>query len=137
MAEPSSYEEKLSVPLRDRIVKSKEPVRGGQIHQGTTGGGRPQKNWIGEPKLQLALNEIVKTKKSIRKIALEYAIPKSTLHDYASGRIAFGSHQGPERYLNEVEEEGLITFVLGCADVGYPRTIKEVLSVPTELLICI
>ena len=59
MADPSSYEE-VSVPLRDRIVKSKGPARGRQIHKGTTGYGRPQKNWIGEPKLQLPLKEIIK-----------------------------------------------------------------------------
>ena len=45
---------------------------------------------------------------------------------YASGRLTLGAHQGPQRYLSDVEEEALVSFVLGCADVGYPKTVKQV-----------
>ena len=63
----------------------------------------------------------------MRQVAQEYGIPKSTLHDNATGKVRKGAHQGPERYLTDMEEDALCTFVVGCADVGYPRTVKQVL----------
>jgi len=39
-----------------------------------------------------------------------YAIPKSTLGDVISGRVLPGSTSGPRHYLNDEEEEELVTF---------------------------
>ena len=116
MAESSDL---LSVPLRRRMIASRRTVSSAGVTEGvipcsnaTSSCGRPQKKWANEPKLKLALNELQKPGKSIRSVATEYDIPNSTLHDYASGRLTLGAHQGPQRYLSDVEEEALVSFVL-------------------------
>ena len=47
---------------------------------------------------------------SIRRASEHYAIPKSTLGDVISGRVLPGSTSGPRHYLNDEEEEELVTF---------------------------
>ena len=37
-----------------------------------------------------------------------------------------GAVSEPPCYLDEVEERELVEFLLGCAEVGYPKTVKEV-----------
>ena len=63
----------------------------------------------------------------MRRAAAQYDIPSSTLHDRISGKVSVGAVSGPPRYLDEEEEEKeLVEFLLGCAEVGYPKTVKEV-----------
>jgi hypothetical protein len=64
----------------------------------------------------------------LRRTAEEYNIPKSTLHDYVSGRITFGAKSGARAYLTESEEEELVFFLTGMSSVGYSRTIKQVIE---------
>ena len=45
-----------------------------------------------------------------------YNVPKSTLQDRLTGRVAFG---GPESYLSASEEEELVAFIENCSDIGY------------------
>ena len=33
---------------------------------------------------------------SLRKAAEMYRIPRSTLHDHVTGKVAFGAHSGPD-----------------------------------------
>ena len=74
---------------------------------------------------------------SVRKAALDYGVPKSTLRDRVSGRVSHGVLSGPARYLSEEEEDELVRFLLGCASVGYPKTRKQVLSlVQRHVLYC-
>ena len=117
----------LDVPLRDRVIKSKNSGKTAE-KPSTSIGGRQQKNWLKDERLELALKEIELSGKgkSVRQVAQEYGIPKSTLHDHATGKVRKGAHQGPERYLTDMEEDALCNFVVGCADVGYPRTVKQV-----------
>ena len=51
-----------------------------------------------------------------------YNVPKSTLWDQVSGNVSFGAHSGPLRYLNDVEEEELVTFLVGSAKIGFAHT---------------
>jgi len=37
-----------------------------------------------------------------------------------SGRVEFGLHSGPARYLTDEEE--LVNFICGCASMGYAKT---------------
>ena len=72
--------------------------------------------------------EAVKDGSTIRRAAIEYGVKKSTLHDYYSGKVRFGAHQGPERYLSDEEEHELYTFLVKCAKIGFAKSQKEVLA---------
>ena len=78
--------------------------------------------------MQKALHAVKlgETSVRVRKVAVEYGVPKSTLEDCVSGRVTHGS--GPPKYLSDEEEDELVRFILGCASVGYPKTGKEILS---------
>ena len=49
--------------------------------------------------------EAVREGASIRSAAQMYGVPKSTLNDRVTGRVQFGAHSGPERYLTDEEEK--------------------------------
>ena len=55
-------------------------------------------------------------------------MPKSTLYDRVSGRVAFGAKSGPPRYLTDGEEKELSNFLVGCSRIGYARSRKQVIS---------
>ncbi len=59
---------------------------------------------------------------SIRRAAEEYAIPKSTLYDYISGRVVLGAKSGPKSCLYTIE---MVNFLSGMA---YSRTIRQVIA---------
>ena len=71
---------------------------------------------------------------SICHAAQEYSVPKSTLADRVSGRVALVCHSGPDRYLSDHEEEELVSFILGCAEMGYAKTKKEALALGERIL---
>lgn len=66
---------------------------------------------------------------SIRRAADEYHVPKSTLSDRLTGKVKFGSHSGPERYLTDMEEEELVSFLCASSKMGYAKTKKEVMAI--------
>ena len=43
--------------------------------------------------------------------------------------MQFGSRSGPSPYLTKEEEEELVTFLLRCANIGYPHSRKQVLAI--------
>ena len=81
-----------------------------------------------------AYNAVKKEGMSRRRAAIIYGVPKSTLDDRLTGKVLFGSHSGPPRYLNDEEEEELVSFLFGCASVGYAKTRKEVIAIVEEFL---
>ena len=60
--------------------------------------------------------------------ALNYGIPKSTLHDKISGRATIGAKSGPAPYLSPDEEDELVSFLSGCSLMGYARTKKQTIA---------
>lgn len=66
---------------------------------------------------------------TIRRAAEEFGVPKSTLYDRVSGRISFGARSGPPRYLTDQEEKELVSFLIGCAKIGFAKSRKEVLVI--------
>ena len=46
------------------------------------------------------------------------------LGDRISGRVLEGNQSGPMRYLSLEEEEELVSFIEGCAEIGYAKTVK-------------
>ena len=72
--------------------------------------------------------EAVLSGKSIRRAALDFNVPKSTLSDRISGRVQEGVMSGPHKYLSDEEELELEKFLILCGSMGYPKTRYEVLS---------
>lgn len=83
--------------------------------------------------LSKALAEVEKGL-SIRTVAEMYGIPKSTLHDHVSGKVAYGAKSGPDPYLDLEEEEELASFLVRSAGIGYPHTKKEVFTLVQQIL---
>ena len=58
-------------------------------------------------------------------------IPPSTLHDCISGKVSAGAVNGAPHYIHDDEEKELVIvsyckFLMGCAEVGCPKTVEEV-----------
>lgn len=71
---------------------------------------------------------------SLRRAAEVYNVPRATLHDRITGRVCHGSSSGPMRYLTVSEEEELVSFLVRCAKIGYPRSRKQVLAIAQQTL---
>ena len=85
--------------------------------------------------MEKALAELEKgTIRSVRRAALMYGIPRSTLHDHYSGKIEIDAKPGPPPYLSVEEEEELSNFLMKCARIGYPKTRQQVLAIVQEIL---
>jgi hypothetical protein len=69
----------------------------------------------------------------LRAAAELYGIPKSTLGDRVSGKVLPGTASGVVRYLADSEEE-LAEFIIGCASIGYPKTVRDILAVVQSIL---
>ncbi len=94
-------------------------------------------NWSGDMSVKLAkaCKAFTSGECSLRKASELYGVPKSTLHDHASGKVKEFSVSGPERYLSVYEEEELCNFLLGCSQIGYPRTRHQVLAIVQQYMI--
>ena len=71
---------------------------------------------------------------SLRRAAEMYKIPRSTLHDHVSGKIALGARSGPDPYLSVEEEEELASFLVQTAEIGYPHTKRQVLALVQQII---
>ena len=71
-----------------------------------------------------AVNEM-----TVREAAAQFGVPKSTLHDRISGKVQPGSVYGPPRYLDEEEEEELVRWIEGCAQIGYAKSVREIRAI--------
>ena len=56
---------------------------------------------------------------SVHRPAIEYGVPATTLSYRLTGRVPFGKKSGPLKYLNDEEEDELVDFIVGCAEIGY------------------
>ena len=97
------------------------------VHVPTIIGGRPR-HWRKES-LTEACKAVAEGELSVRKAAEQYDVPRSTLHDHVSGKVAMGSRSGPRAYLTMQEEEELITFLKEINSIGYTRTISQVIGI--------
>ena len=71
---------------------------------------------------------------SVRRAALVYGIPRSTLHDHYKGKVGQDARPGPEPYLSIEEEEELTNFLIKCSRIGYPKTRQQVLGIVQEIV---
>ena len=86
-------------------------------------------------KMAQALDAVTRKGMSIREASLHFGVPKSTLGDRVSGRVVTGATSGPKTYLDCSEEEELVLFLLRCAEIGYPKSRKQVLALVRRLLL--
>ena len=92
------------------------------IHRSTWNKGENQRQ------MDLAVREVAEGNMTVRKAAVSYGIPKSTLHDHVKGKVQLGAAVGAQRYLTDEEEE-LARWLEGCAKVGCAKSISEVRAV--------
>ncbi len=76
--------------------------------------------------MERALQDVTSGERTVRRAALEHNVPRSTLHDRVSGRVLPGAVGGAPRYLNDEEEEELVRWLEGCAEVGCTKSVREV-----------
>ena len=81
-----------------------------------------------------AISAVTQEGMSVRRAAETYGIPRSTLGHRISGRIVHGASSGAIRFLTDDKEDELVAFILGCASMGYSKTIKEILVVVQKTL---
>ena len=62
-------------------------------------------------------------------------ISKSTLHDRVSGKVLPGAKYGAPRYLTDEEEEELVRWIEGCAEVGYAKSVREVRAIVGAIVV--
>lgn len=116
-------------PLRDRIFVAKP--RGRLCFE--TSIDRPRYNQWDDVSMTKAMSA-VEGGMSIRLASELYGVPKSSLHDRISGKVQHGTRPGPTPYLTSEEEEEFVIFLIHTADIGFPRTIAQVLALVQQLL---
>ena len=55
--------------------------------------------------MDLTVCEVAEGNMTVRKVAVSYGIPKSTLHDQVKGKVQLETGIGAQRYLTNKEEE--------------------------------
>ncbi len=78
--------------------------------------------------MEWAMSEVTSGTLSVRSAVIEYDVPRSTLHDQMSEKVFPGAEWGPS-LLDSDEEEEFVDFLLGCAEVGCPKTVKKVRAI--------
>ena len=63
-----------------------------------------------------------------------FGVPRATLHDRITGRVQYGARSGPNACLTVKEEVELVTFLLGCAGIGYAHTRKELFGLVQQIV---
>ena len=83
-----------------------------------------RKTWTNEQ--MVAAMKAVEEGQSINSAAHDHGVPKTTLKDRVSGRVAHGSKPGPKPYLTSAEEKELAEFLKSCAKMGYGKTRRDI-----------
>ena len=81
-----------------------------------------------------AITSVERGEVSIRKASVLFDVPRSTLHDRITGKVAFEAKPGPTPYLSMQEEEELASFLFLSAKIGYPYTRKKVLHIVQQII---
>ena len=64
----------------------------------------------------------------VNKAADEFGVPRSTLKDKLSGKVAHGARSGPNPYLSGVDYE-LVKFLFTCTDISIPKARVKAISI--------
>ena len=114
------------LPLAKRVARSSSKATSVVVQQ-VHGEWSTYRMWDDIP-LQTAVAAVDKGM-PYRQAAEMYGVPKSTVHDHLSGKIALGARPGLDPYLSIEEEEELASFLIETAKIGYPHMKRQVLAV--------
>ena len=62
----------------------------------------------------------------------DYGVPRSTLHEKVTGKVALQVKSGSKNYLTDEEETSLVEFLVGCAKIGSAKSRKDVLAIAQQ-----
>ena len=79
--------------------------------------------------MEKAIQDVANGILGVKRAALEYQVPRLTLSDGVTGRVCPGAAPGPPKYLCEEEEEELVKWIAGFAEVGYAKSVSEIRAV--------
>ena len=65
--------------------------------------------------------------------AIEHEVPRMTLQNRVSGRVAYGNKSGPKPYLISSEEKEVTDILLQTAKAGYGRSRKQIIQIVRKL----
>ena len=85
---------------------------------------RVRKQWT-EEQMSAALHSVAQGL-SGNKAADVHGVPRSTLKDRLSGRVAHGTKSGPKPYLSPIEEAELTNHLLSASKMGFGKTRRDV-----------
>ena len=71
---------------------------------------------------------------SVRKAPEEYGVPRSTLHEKVTGKVALQVKSGSKNCLTDEEVASLVDFLVGCATIGYAKSRKDVLAIAQQIV---
>ena len=119
-----------TLPLYSRVVRShsKAPVKVPFTTQRL-----PTYCGYSSVNMEKAYEAVAAGKMCVQKAAEEYGVPKSTLHDRVSGKVALNARSGRKKLLNDEEEASLIEFLVGCASIGYAKSRSDVLAIAQQI----
>ena len=80
-----------------------------------------------------AIKHVMDGEMGINRAAYQYGVHvlRTTLKDTLSVRVTLGSNPRPVPYLTCEEEDEVVKHLLTYADIGYPKTKQEVLTLST------
>ena len=84
--------------------------------------------------MEKAISAVTKEGLSIRRAVLQFNVPKSSLGDRVSGRVAHGTMSGPPKYLTDAQEIKIVHFLTRTAAIGYPKSHKDVMALVQRVL---
>jgi len=76
--------------------------------------------------MRAAIHAIQHKQMKISEVAKLYSIPRPTLGDRISGRVAHGVKPGPQPYLTKEEESEFAKFLVETVKADYRKSIKQV-----------
>ena len=80
-----------------------------------------------------AVKAVIDGKMGINRVADQYGIPRrSTLKNRVSAK--HGAKSGLQPYLSYEEEEELVTYLVKCAEIGYPKMKDEGIGIVRQAL---
>ena len=71
---------------------------------------------------------------SLRDAESTYGIPKSTIHNYTSGKTMVGATRGPSTVLTTEEEQKLAEWAIKMAEIGYGQTRRQVCEMVKKIM---
>ena len=80
------------------------------------------------------INDIRENKLTFREAEATYRIPRSTLHDYATGKVEFGCRPGPSSILTAAEEQKIVDYAVEMSKIGYGLTREKILEMVKKML---